>query len=75
MAGALLVVAAIAAALALYRVGFSGGFFFGPMVVSAFLHGSGYNRRCGQPGWFANMAMVGLGAVNGSRFAQPRSAR
>ena len=41
---ALLVVAAIAAALALYRVGFSGGFFFGPMVVSAFLHGSGLYR-------------------------------
>jgi uncharacterized membrane protein AbrB (regulator of aidB expression) len=71
---ALLVVAAIAAALALYRVGFSGGFFFGPMVVSAFLHGSGY-IELRPPGWFANMAMVGLGAVNGSRLPQPRSTR
>jgi len=58
----------VAAALALYRVGFSGGFFFGPMVISAFLHGTGV-IELRPPGWFANMAMVGLGAVNGSRFA------
>jgi membrane AbrB-like protein len=64
----LLVVAAVAAALALYRVGFSGGFFFGPMVISALLHGSGL-IELRPPGWFANLAMVGLGAVNGSRFA------
>ena len=64
----LLVVAAVAAALALYRVGFSGGFFFGPMVISAFLHGTGL-IELRPPGWFANLAMVGLGAVNGSRFA------
>jgi membrane AbrB-like protein len=65
---ALLIGAGVAAAVGLYRVGFSGGFFFGPMVVSAILHGSGF-IELRPPGWFANLAMVGLGAVNGSRFA------
>jgi uncharacterized protein len=65
---ALLVGAGIVAAVGLYRVGFSGGFFFGPMVVSAILHGSGF-IELRPPGWFANLAMIGLGAVNGSRFA------
>jgi membrane AbrB-like protein len=64
----LLIAAAVAVAFGLYRVGFSGGFFFGPMVVSAILHGSGA-IELRPPGWFANMAMIGLGAVNGSRFA------
>jgi uncharacterized protein len=66
--GFLLVGAAIAVALGLYRIGFSGGFFFGPMLVSALLHGSGL-IELRPPGWFANAAMIGLGAINGSRFA------
>jgi membrane AbrB-like protein len=64
----LLVGTGVAAAIGLYRIGFSGGFFFGPMVVSALLHGGGF-IELRPPGWFANMAMIGLGAVNGSRFA------
>jgi membrane AbrB-like protein len=64
----LLIGSGVIAAVALYRVGFSGGFFFGPMVVSAVLHGSGF-VELRPPGWFASMAMIGLGAVNGSRFA------
>ena len=58
---------AIVAALALYRVGFSGGFFFGPMIVSATLHGSGI-VQLSPPSWIAIIAMLGLGAINGSRF-------
>jgi hypothetical protein len=62
-----LVVAGTAAAFALYRVGFSGGFFFGPMIVSAALHGSGL-VQLNLPVWIANIAMIGLGAINGARF-------
>lgn len=63
----LLVSGGILAALALYRIGFSGGFFFGPMIVSAGLHGSGV-VELNLPTWIANISMIGLGAINGSRF-------
>jgi len=66
---ALLVIPSIAAAISLYRLGFSGGFFFGPMIVSAFLHGAGM-IELSLPGWLAILAMIGLGAINGSRFNQ-----
>lgn len=62
-----LVAGGIGAAFALYRIGFSGGFFFGPMIVSAGLHGSGL-IELNLPIWIANISMVGLGAINGSRF-------
>jgi membrane AbrB-like protein len=55
------------AALALFRIGFTGGFFFGPMIVSAVLHGGGYVET-NLPAWIATIAMLGLGAINGSRF-------
>jgi uncharacterized protein len=58
----------ILSAIALYRIGFSGGFFFGPMVVSAVLHGTGYVAT-GLPVWLVAASMIGLGAVNGSRFS------
>jgi membrane AbrB-like protein len=63
----LLIAGCIVAALALYRIGFSGGFFFGPMIVSAVLHGSG-TSQISPPGWVASVAMIGLGAINGARF-------
>lgn len=66
---ALLVAGSIVAAVALYRIGFTGGFFFGPMVVSAFLHGSG-TIEVNLPGWIAVLSMIALGAINGSRFNQ-----
>lgn len=62
-----LLVGGIVAALALYRIGFSGGFFFGPMIVSATLHGSGMVQIT-PPAWVAIVAMIGLGAINGARF-------
>jgi membrane AbrB-like protein len=66
---ALLIAGSVVAALALYRIGFTGGFFFGPMVVSAFLHGGG-TIDVSLPNWMAIIAMIGLGAINGSRFNQ-----
>jgi membrane AbrB-like protein len=63
-----LVGASLLAAYGLYLLNFSGGFFFGPMVVSAFLHGGGF-VEINLPAWLANLSMVGLGAINGSRFS------
>jgi hypothetical protein len=60
--------ACIAAALGLYRLNFSGGFFFGPMLVSAILHGSGLVQT-NLPTSLANLSMIGLGAINGARFS------
>jgi len=58
----------LAAAYVCYRVNFSGGFFFGPMLVSAVLHGSGLVQT-NLPTLLANLAMIGLGAINGARFS------
>jgi uncharacterized protein len=51
----------------LLRLGFPGGLIFGPMVASAILHGGNF-VHLGLPTWVANTAMVGIGAVTGSRF-------
>lgn len=63
----ILVGASVVAAFGLLRLGFRGGLIFGPIVVSALLHGSGI-VHIRFPQWFANCAMVTLGAVGGSRF-------
>jgi membrane AbrB-like protein len=65
---AALVGGALLAALVCYRLNFSGGFFFGPMLVSAVLHGSGL-VQLNLPVLLANVAMIGLGAINGARFS------
>lgn len=62
-----LVAAASAAGLGLLRLGFPGGLIFGPMLVSAVLHGGAF-IGAGLPRWIAVAAMVGLGALSGSRF-------
>ncbi|MGZ5852842.1 MAG: AbrB family transcriptional regulator [Xanthobacteraceae bacterium] len=62
-----LVIASVAAAFGLYRLKFSGGFFFGPMLVSAIMHGSGLVHT-NLPPSIANFSMIGLGAINGARF-------
>ena len=59
--------AATAAALALTRMGFPGGMLFGPLAVSAALHGSSA-VTVAMPSWLATAAMVGLGTLAGSRF-------
>ncbi len=71
---ALLIGAGVLAAAALYRVGFSVGFFFGPMVVSAVLHGSGI-VELRPPGWFASMAMIGFAVSMVRASPTRRSAR
>ena len=65
---AVLVAAATLAAVILYRLRFPGGLLFGAMLCSAVLHGGGFINTV-MPWWVANAAMVALGAVTGSRFA------
>jgi membrane AbrB-like protein len=64
---ATLVGAATAVAYGLMRVGFPGGLIFGPLAVSAALHGSGIISVT-MPSWLATAAMVGLGTLAGGRF-------
>lgn len=64
----ILIAASIVAAFGLYRVRFSGGFFFGPMLVSAVMHGAGIIHT-NLPTLVANLSMIGLGAINGARFS------
>lgn len=59
--------AASAAALGLMRIGFPGGLIFGPLAVSAALHGGGF-LAVTTPSWLTTAAMVGLGTLAGSRF-------
>lgn len=63
----LLAVSSVAAYIA-YRIRFPGGLLFGAMLTSAILHGSGLIHAA-VPWWAANAAMIALGAVTGSRFA------
>ncbi len=63
----LLVVSTAVAALA-YKIRFPGGLLFGAMLSSAVLHGTGFIHAA-VPWWAANTAMVMLGGITGSRFA------
>jgi membrane AbrB-like protein len=63
----LIAVSAIGAIVA-FRCRFPGGLLFGAMMTSAILHGSGLIHAV-MPWWAANTAMIALGAVIGSRFA------
>jgi hypothetical protein len=65
---AILVAASSVAAIIAYRVRFPGGLLFGAMLTSAVLHGSGLIHAV-MPWWIANTAMVAMGAITGSRFA------
>jgi hypothetical protein len=65
---AILVVASTVVAIIAHRIKFPGGLLFGAMVTSATLHGSGLVHVV-MPWWAANTAMLALGAVTGSRFA------
>jgi membrane AbrB-like protein len=65
---AILVAASTAAAFIAYRIRFPGGLLFGAMLTSAALHGSGLIHVV-MPWWVTNTAMIGFGAVTGSRFA------
>jgi uncharacterized protein len=65
---AILVGAASVLALLLLRLGFRGGAFFGPLAISAVLHGGGFIEVT-MPSWLATAAMVGLGTMSGGRFS------
>ena len=65
---AILVVASSMTAVLAHVVRFPGGYIFGSMLASAVLHGSGLIHAA-MPWWAVNAAMVGLGALIGSRFA------
>ena len=64
---AVLIAGSALAAFLLVRLGFGGALFFGPMVVSAMLHGAGI-VHAGLPRWFLDIAMITVGAVSGARF-------
>jgi membrane AbrB-like protein len=51
-----------------FRIRFPGGILFGAMLASAALHGTGLIHAA-VPWWAANAAMIALGGISGSRFA------
>jgi len=65
---AILVALSSIVAVIAYRIRFPGGLLFGAMLTSAALHGSGLIHAV-MPWWVANTAMVAMGAITGSRFA------
>ena len=57
-----------AAALLFWRLRLPGGLMFGAMLASGILHGGGFIDAA-LPWWVAGAAVIGIGAVTGSRFA------
>ena len=55
-------------ALVVWRLQLPGGLMFGAMLGSGFLHGGGFIAAA-LPWWVAGAAVIGIGAVTGSRFA------
>jgi len=66
-----LVAAALAAALVLRLVKFPASWMFGAMLASGLMHGMGLVEG-GLPSWVRNVALIGIGALIGSRFARMR---
>ncbi len=64
----ILIAVSTAVAAVAYRIRFPGGLLFGAMLSSAILHGTGWIHAV-MPWWAANTAMIALGGVTGSRFA------
>jgi membrane AbrB-like protein len=69
---AALVGASIAVALFLRFVNFPASWMFGAMLASALLHGADLVDG-GLPPWIRNVALVGIGALIGSRFARMKT--
>ncbi len=63
-----LVIASTALALVVYKLRLPGGLMFGSMMASAILHGGGYIHAV-LPWWAAYAAVIGIGSLTGSRFA------
>lgn len=66
-----LVVASVAAALLLRLVRFPASWMFGAMIASSVLHGADWVEG-GLPNWVRGVALIGIGALIGSRFARMR---
>jgi hypothetical protein len=66
---AALTATAVAVALLLRLAQFPASWMFGAMLASAVLHGTGWIEG-GLPPWMRNVALVGIGAVIGTRFAR-----
>ena len=64
-----LIAASIAAALVLRLIKFPASWMFGAMIGSSLLHGTGVIEGA-LPDWLRNVALVGIGAVIGTRFAR-----
>lgn len=66
---AALIAASVAAALLLRLMKFPASWMFGAMIGSSVLHGTGLIEG-GLPPWIRGVALVGIGAVIGTRFAR-----
>jgi uncharacterized protein len=66
---AALIAASIAIALLLRLLNFPASWMFGAMIASSVLHGTGLIEG-GLPPWMRGVALVGIGALIGSRFAR-----
>src|SRR5262249_45389898 len=66
---ALLIAVSTFAALAMAWLRLPGGLIFGALIGSGFLHGFGFVHAA-LPWWLVAMAVLGIGAVTGSRFAK-----
>jgi membrane AbrB-like protein len=64
-----LIAASVAAALILRLMKFPASWMFGAMIGSSLLHGTGVIEGA-LPDWLRNVALVGIGAVIGTRFAR-----
>jgi membrane AbrB-like protein len=65
---AIVVAISTLAAVLLVWLRFPGGLLFGAMMGSGFLHGTGLVQAA-LPGWVVGVAIVGVGAITGARFA------
>ncbi|MBO0712718.1 MAG: AbrB family transcriptional regulator, partial [Acetobacteraceae bacterium] len=65
---AVLALASTASAVIVHRIRFPGGLLFGAMAASAVLHGGGF-LHVTLPWWLGSAAVLVLGSVVGSRFA------
>ncbi len=65
---AILIAVSTVTALVLMRLRLPGGLMFGAMLGSGVLHGAGFIDAV-LPWWVAAAAVIGIGAVTGSRFA------
>jgi hypothetical protein len=55
-------------AFAMVKLRLPGGLLFGAMIGSGFLHGAGFIHSA-LPAWVVSVAVIGVGAFTGSRFA------